>query len=240
MTTDATTQDAILDWIARIGAAAAAEVSERFDLSPARARARLQAAQRAGTINAVRLLHGQPALYLATTAGLRAAGLTDLPLARVSPGGFLHLREVARTAVALERAYPDLTVVGERELRRWESDSGRPLASPDVGRGPDGLPARHRPDLVLWPAGQVGQPGPEAVAIEVELTAKAPRRLALIVRGWARTRLVGAVVYYATPAATRAVKRAVDDQQAAEIVHLLPIEEIGRLPPGVIVASRPE
>ena len=35
----------------------------------------------------------------------------------------------------------------------------------------------------------------------------------------------------------RAVKRAVDDQQAAEIVHLLPIEEIGRLPSGVIVAS---
>ncbi len=116
---------------------------------------------------------------------------------------------------------PDLAVVGERELRRWESDSGRPLASADVGRGPDGSPARHRPDLVLWPADRVGQPGREAVAIEVELTVKAPRRLALIVRGWARTRLVGAVVYYATPAALRALERAVDDQQAGEIVHLL-------------------
>jgi len=234
MTTDAITQDAILDWIARIGAAAAADIADRFDLSPARVRHRLQAAQRAGTIEAVRLLHGQPALYVATSAGLRAAGCVELRACRVSPGGFLHLREVARTAVALERAYPDLAVVGERELRRWESETGCRLASAEVGRGPDGFPARHRPDLVVWPADQVGQPGPTAVAIEVELTVKAPRRLAVIVRGWARTRLVGAVVYYATPAALRAVKRAVDDQQAGEIVHLLGIDQVGLLPPGVV------
>jgi hypothetical protein len=233
MTIDTTTHDAILDWIARIGAAAAIDVAARFDLTPAQARARLQAHQRAGTLDAARLLDGQPALYVATPAGLRAAGLIELRRCRVSPAGFAHLREVAHTAVALERAHADLAVVGERELRRWESDSGRWLASADVGRGPDGLPARHRPDLVLWPAGHVGAPGPGAVAIEVELTVKAPRRLALIVRGWARTRLVGAVVYYATPAARRALQRAIDDQQAGEIVHLVPLEEAGRLPPGV-------
>jgi hypothetical protein len=226
-------QPAILDWIARIGAAAAADVAARFELSPAQARARLQAAQRAGTLEAVRLLHGQAALHVATPAGLRAAGLAELRPCRVSPAGFAHLREVARTAVALERAFPELAVVGERELRRWESDSARPIASADVGRGPDGLPARHRPDLVLWPAAQVGQPGPAGVAIEVELTVKAPRRLALIVRGWARTRLVGAVVYYATPAAARAVRRAVDEQQAHEIVHVLPIDQVGLLPASV-------
>jgi hypothetical protein len=233
MTIDPTTQHAILDWIARIGAAAATDVSDRFGLTPAQARARLQAGQRAGTIDSVRLLHGHPALYVATAAGLRAAGLADLPRCRVSPGGFAHLREVARAAVALERACPGLAVVGERELRRWESDAGRWLASADAGRGPDGLPARHRPDLVLWPADDSGHPGPRAVAIEVELTVKAPRRLALIVRGWARTRLVGAVVYYATPAAARALSRAIDDEQAGEAVHVLPLGKIGRLPPGV-------
>jgi hypothetical protein len=233
MKIETTINHAILDWIARIGAAAAADVAARFELSPAQARARLQAAQRAGTLDAARLLHGQGALYVATPAGLRAAGLAELRPCRVSPGAFAHLREVARTAVALEQSFPSLAVTGERELRRWESDSARWLASADVGRGPDGFPARHRPDLVLWPAGQVGQPGPAVVAIEVELTVKAPRRLALIIRGWARTRLVGAVVYYAAPAAARAVARAIDDQQAAGVVHLLPIDQIGRLPAGV-------
>ncbi|HEX3873732.1 MAG TPA: hypothetical protein VHW26_06280 [Solirubrobacteraceae bacterium] len=230
MTTDTTTQNAILDWIGRIGAACAADVATRFDLPPASARARLQAAGRAGTIQSVRLLHGQPALYVATPAGLRAAGLSELRPCRVSPGGFAHLLEVAHTAVVLERAFPDLVVVGERELRRWESDSGRRLATADAGRGSDGRPARHRPDLVLWPADRVAQPGPDAIAIEVELTVKAPHRLAMIVRGWARTRLVGAVVYYATPAAARAVDRAVADQQAGRIVHVLPLDQVGRLP----------
>ncbi|HEY5197435.1 MAG TPA: hypothetical protein VIJ51_10465 [Solirubrobacteraceae bacterium] len=234
MTNDQTTHNPILDWIARIGAAGAADVATRFELSPAQARARLQACRRAGTIDAVKLLHGQPALYVATPAGLRAAGLAELRPCGVSPSGFAHLREVARTAVALERDQPGLTVVGERELRRWESDLARPIASADVGRGPDGLPARHRPDLVLWPADRVGEPGREAVAVEVELTVKAPRRLAMIIRGWARTRLVGAVVYYASPAAARAVRRAICDQQAGETVHLLGIDQIGSLPPAVL------
>ena len=231
MNTDSTTPGApILEWIARIGAASSADVAARFEISPAQARARLQAARRAGTIEPVRLLHGQPALHVATLHGLAAVGLADLRPCRVSPGGFAHLREVARVAVALEHAHPELAVVGERELRRWESDSGRRLASADLGRAPDGLPARHRPDLVLWPADQVGQAGPASIAIEVELTVKAPRRLATIVRGWARTRLVGAVVYYATPAAARAVARAVDEQQAGEIVHVLGLDRVGWLP----------
>jgi hypothetical protein len=237
MQTDSTTPTPILDWIARIGAAAAADVAARFALSPAQARARLQAAQRAGVIEAVQLLHGQPALYVATLTGLRAVGLSDLRPCRVSPGGFTHLREVARAAVALERAHPELAVVGERELRRWESDSGRRLASADLGRGPDGLTARHRPDLVLWPAAEIGQPGPRSVAIEVELTVKAPRRLAVIIRGWARTRLVGAVVYYATPGAARAVTRAVEEQQAGGIVHVLGVEQVGSLPSAVLQAG---
>jgi hypothetical protein len=76
------------------------------------------------------------------------------------------------------------------------------------------------------------------VAIEVELTVKAPRRLATIIRGWARTRLVGAVVYYATPAAARALGRAVDDQRAGEIVHVLPIDQVGSLPTELL--ARPD
>ncbi|HEU0318503.1 MAG TPA: hypothetical protein VFR49_14295, partial [Solirubrobacteraceae bacterium] len=176
------------------------------------------------------LLHRQPALYVATGAGLRQAGLTALKPCRVSPGGFAHLRTVARTAVALERALSGVEVVGERELRAWERGSPRPLASAELGLAADGGYARHRPDLVLWPTGRAGEPGAPAVAIEVELTVKAVARLGAIVRGWARSRLVGGVVYYASPDAARALRRAVTEEQAADMVHVLGLDRAGELP----------
>ncbi len=230
MTTTSTTQQPILAWIGRIGAAGAAEVSVRFSLSASSARARLVACERAGLLEGARLLHGQPPLYAATPAGLRAAGLAELRPCRVSPSGFAHLREVAGAAAALERSLPDLVVVGERELRVWERQAGRPLASAELGLAADGGYARHRPDLVLWPAGRLGDARAPAVAIEVELAVKSPPRLAAIVRGWARSRLVAGVVYYASPPAARALRRAVCDEQAQDMVHLLALDAVGRLP----------
>jgi hypothetical protein len=158
------------------------------------------------------------------------AGLTELQPCRVSPGGFNHLREVARTAVALERALPGVAVVGERELRALEREAGRSLASVELGLALDGGYVRHRPDLVLWPVGRTAEPGAPALAIEVELTVKAAPRLRAIVRGWARSRLVGDVVYYASPAALPAVRRAVAFEQAGEMVHVLELGRIGELP----------
>ncbi len=225
-----TAQQPTLDWIGRIGAVAAEDVAARSGASTAAARARLAGLERAGLIEAKRLLHRQPALYVATGAGLRQAGLTALKPCRVSPGGFAHLREVARTAVALELALPGVEVVGERELRAWERGSPRPLASAELGLAADGGYARHRPDLVLWPAGRAGEAGAPAVAIEVELTVKAAPRLGAIVRGWARSRLVGAVVYYASPDAGRALRRAVTEEQAADMVHVLGLDRAGDLP----------
>ncbi len=220
----------ILAWIGRIGAARAEDVADRFGLAPAAARARLGAGVRAGLVENHRLLHGQPALYAATRLGLRRAGLAQLQPCRVSPAGFNHLGAVARAAVALERAQPSLEVVGERELRALERDAGRPLASGELGLGPDGGYVRHRPDLVLWPPGRTAEPGVPALAIEVELTVKAAPRLRAIVRGWARSRLVVAVVYYASPAALGALRRAVAVEQAGEMVHVLELGRLGELP----------
>lgn len=233
ITTINETQRVILVWIARIGAGGAEEVAGAFGISVAAARARLCVCERAGLLDAVRLLHGQPALYVATRAGLCAAGLAELKPCRVSPGGFAHLRSVARTAVALERALPGAAVVAERELRVWERDARRPLASAELGLDRTGEYARHRPDLVLWPAARVGELAAPAVAVEVELTVKASARLAAIVRGWARSRLVDAVVYYASPQAMRALRTAVAAEQAQETVHLLALERIGELPAAV-------
>jgi hypothetical protein len=92
-----------------------------------------------------------------------------------------------------------------------------------VGHARDGAVAWHRPDLVCW-----GRHAP--IAIEVELTAKAPTRLRMIVRGWARSRLVRGVVYYATPHAARALFCALRSEGAGERVAVLPLERAGALP----------
>jgi hypothetical protein len=236
MTNTYEAQPPLLAWIGRIGAARAEDVADRFGLTPAAARARLAASAREGLVETHRLLHGQPALYTATRAGLRHVGLAELKPCRVSPAGFNHLREVARTAVALERALPGAAVVGERELRALEREVGRPLASAELGLALDGGYVRHRPDLVLWPVGQTAVPGAPVLAIEVELTVKAAARLRAIVRGWARSRLVVAVVYYASSDALPALRRAVAAEQAGEMVHVLGLDSVPELPTQLALA----
>ena len=214
--------NSIVDWIGRLGAAGAGDVAAHLGLDLAEARARLGACARSGLLRTARLLHGEPALYVATRAGLRSVSLEGLAPCRVSTTGFAHLSACARLAVALERARPDVRLASERELRLAERRAGRAIASAEVGLGRDGEPALHRPDLVLF-----GPHGP--VAIEVELTIKSPQRLRQIVRGWGRCRLVQGVVYYATPGAARAVRRAVDALYVGDrvtVVELGPSEAI--------------
>ena len=145
----------------------------------------------------------------------------ELDPVAVSASTFAHQLVVARVAVALgERGH---RVGGERELRGWERAEGRPVASAEVGLARDGTVALHRPDLVCWG-------GDAPIAIEVELTVKAPARLRLIVRGWARSRLVGGVVYYATPPAGRALDSALRCERAGARMAVLPLERAGTLP----------
>jgi DNA-binding MarR family transcriptional regulator len=220
---------AVLDWLAGIGGAGLAEIAGAQELSAAAAAARLRRLERDGLVEAVRLLHGRPALYVITRAGLRAAGRRELAPPRVSSSGFAHLLECGRVARSLEQALGDrYSIHSERELRAWERAAGTALASAELGFGPSGARERHRPDLVCWPV--AGASAGRSVAIEVELTVKAPRRLGEIVRGWARSRLIAGVVYYAAPAALRALERAVADQQAMAQVHVLGLERAGELP----------
>ncbi len=59
--------------------------------------------------------------------------------------------------------------------------------------------------------------------MEVELSVKAPRRLAAICLGWARARHVEAVYYLAPSAAARAVERAVAETRAEDRIVVLPL-----------------
>jgi hypothetical protein len=213
-----------------LGAAGETEIADVAGLSARSTRALLRRLELEALVAQVRLLHGRPALYLITRQGLRAAGRSDLTPPRVSSSGFAHMLECARVARALERTLAgSATVHSERELRASERAAGRLLASAQLGFSTACAADVHRPDLVCWPADEDSLP----LAIEVELTVKAPARLRAIVRGWARARRVAGVVYYAPPAVARALERAIAEERAALAVAVLALEAAGQLPAGI-------
>lgn len=214
---------AILRWTASVGAITADALAHRLDVGVASAHGRLNSATRKAVLERHRLLAHAPALYTVTPAGLRAAGIGDFGICRVSAGNALHTLLCAHAAAELQRRYPDQRVVGEHELRCEERRSAGALASAVMrARGPrDSL--LHRPDLVLWPAtAESARP----LAVEIELTVKAPRRLEDICRAWARSRDVSGVVYFAPSHVERAVLRAIDRAQAARRIAVLPLASL--------------
>lgn len=208
----------IVRWVGRLGAATVDQVRERFDLGRTVAYRRVAACIEGGLLDRVYLLHGEPALLRATPRGLRYADLA-LPVARLGPELAGHWLACGWAAVRLS-AGEEAELLSEREIRAAERLERRTLASASVGQRPDGSPQLHRPDLVLLGAGEV-------VAIEVELTPKAPVRLEGIVRAWGRARCVDLVRYYAAPGTTmRGLERAIERAHARERVELRPLEEI--------------
>ncbi|HYM46087.1 MAG TPA: hypothetical protein VES65_08010 [Solirubrobacteraceae bacterium] len=222
-TTPSLGQGEIIRWAGSLGAVSAEALAYRMRVSVASARARLVVARREGWLARWRPLAGQPVLYTATAAGLRACGARGIEPARVSAAGAMHLLTCAQVAAALERCYPDYRVLGEREMRRDERERGHPLASAELGVGAHGESLLHRCDLVLWPlAPDDGLP----VAVEVELTVKAPVRLTAICRAWARCRRVAGVLYIVAPSVERALTRAVDRARARERIVIVGLDAL--------------
>ena len=207
-------QTDLMHWTASLGAITAEALALRMGITLASARGRLSAAVRRGLLAKRRLLVDAPALYTITRAGLRACGAYGIDPCRLSAGGAHHAIVCAEVAAALERCYPDHRLAGERELRRDERDLGRPLASARLAAN-----RPHYPDLVLWP----DAPGSLPVAVEVELTIKAPRRLAAICRAWARCSTVSGVLYLAPGHVERALERAIEKVHAQDRVVVLPL-----------------
>lgn len=203
----------IVGWIGRIGAAAVDHVSERFEMGEKVAYGRLKMLANEGLLCRHNLLYQRPGLFVATAAGLRWRGLARLGVVRLNPGSFEHAWEVARAAVALHFALPGWDVLGEREIRAYEKDEERLLASARVPRsGPYRM--FHHPDLaIVSPSGRVA-------AIEVELTTKSAGRMKSLCRDWSRAAHVGQVYYLSPQATARAVQRAA---KAAKAEHRLTV-----------------
>jgi hypothetical protein len=209
----------LVRWISRMGAASDQAIARRERITLASARARLTGAQRSGWLARRRPLYGQPSLYFATAAGMNAAGESGLGRCRVSAANAAHLIACAHVAAELESRFREYIVRSERELRRAEQELGVPLASARIGRA-SAERSWHRPDLVLWPRGpRAGLP----VAVEVELTVKAPARLVEICRGWARARCVAGVLYLASPAVERPLRRASERARSGGKVVVVPL-----------------
>ena len=213
-------RDDLIAWAAQLDAITAEALAARESLSLLSARARLVAAVRDGQLARHRPLANSPALYTVTRAGLRTATLDGFKPTRVSAAGAQHMISCAYVAAVLARHYPDRLVIGERALRRRERDLGALLASVALGFSETHASGMHRPDLVLLPeAGQRCRP----LAVEVELTVKAPSRLRAICRAWARAHHVEGVIYLAAPGVAPALERAIELTRAAQRVVVVPL-----------------
>jgi hypothetical protein len=212
----------LVTYIGLFGAVAVEHVMWRFGVGRSAAYGRVARCVEAGLLDRVALLREEPALLRATAVGLRYAGLDGYPVARVSAGSALHLLRCASIAAGIGEGLGWDRIVTEREIRHAEREEGRPLFSAKVGENPDGSPRLHRPDL--------GVIGPEfPIAVEVELSAKSPKRLAEIMRGWRRASWVGEVTYLCEPGHVyRAVSRAAKKAHASERVRVLPLSEAPR------------
>jgi hypothetical protein len=214
---------AILQWTARIGAVTAEALAHLHDTSIPSARAHLSTATRKRLLARHQLLVDRPALYTITRAGTRVTGLMGLDPARVSAANSLHTIACANAAAALQVCYPEQRIVGERELRHEERRRGAPVASAVLREVAGSRALLHRPDLVLC-SSEPDRARP--IAVEVELTIKAPRRLEEICRAWARSRDVSGVLYLAPPAVERALHRAIVRVHAAERIVVVSLDAL--------------
>jgi hypothetical protein len=216
----------IVRFIARFGAASAEHVRANFAMCQSRAYARLRVLVGDGLLDHRQLLHRTPGLYIATREGLRWGGLSQLSVQRLSPASFQHAAAATSAAVALSAALPRWQLLSERELAARERDGQALIASVRI----DG-PAVHRPDLALL--GGEGQ----VLAIEVELSLKAARRLRSIARAYARARHIAHVYYLAAPPAARAVTRAAAEVRASDRITVLALDGADALAAAVRAAG---
>ena len=150
-------------WVGRHRAATAEQVRRRFfGRWPSRAYGRLAGLVERGLLRRDFWRDGEPAVYVATDAGLRLAGLRLSP-ARLDYSRLPHDLLVVDLSERLLSENPGASWLTEREVRSdltraaLQKSSGRMLPDPHRGRIPDGVLVR---------------PDGRRAALEVELSPK--------------------------------------------------------------------
>ena len=211
----ASRDEELVRFLGRHGIATMAQVMAQFGMGRTAAYRLVAACMDRGLIERDDSLRYEPSVLYATREGLRWAGLA-YPVAKLSPSLIRHGLRCTAMAQELGEEFPG-AVHTERDLCWIERQEGKPLAAAKLGTRPDGGPRLHRPDLAAVTQARV-------IAVEVELTPKAPKRLEQIMRAWRRSPWVYEVRYYCEPGQTRrAVERAILATRSGERVRVFPV-----------------
>lgn len=211
----ASRDEELVRFLGRHGIATVAQVMREFGIGRTAAYRVAAACRDRGLIERDDSLRREPSVLYATREGLRWSGL-GYPVAKLSPSLIRHGLRCTSTAQELGREFP-AGVHTERDLCWIERQEDGPLASAKLGTRSDGGPRLHRPNLAAITEAGV-------IAVEVELTPKAPRRLEAIMRAWRRSLWVAEVRYYCEPGqARRAVERAILATRSQERVRVFQV-----------------
>jgi hypothetical protein len=198
----------VLDFVARHGIVTIEHVMAAFDVGRTAGYRHVASCVEAGQLERVEFPFFESGFLRATRLGLRCSGLGLSPVS-ASLVSLPHRLCCVSVALLLAEEFGGKEVLSERELILRERVEESFVCSALLpGR------RRHRPDLaVLTDEG--------VIAIEVELTPKAPRRLETIIAGWRDARCVTEVRYYCEAGvARRAVERAIERVGAADRVRV--------------------
>jgi hypothetical protein len=203
----------LVEFVGRHGVVTVEQVMAAMGAGRTASYRRIAACVEIGLLERLALLRTEPTVLRATRDGLNYAEL-GLPVAAVTPGLVGHDLRCVDVALLVGGHLGHERVLTEREFTWREQSEGKEIASIDVaGSGSRGLPRKHRADLAV-----LSEKG--TIAIEVELTAKAPTRLEGLLRAWRRAQVeqvVSEVHYLCAPGKTRrAVERAATKVQVQD------------------------
>jgi len=199
----------LVRFVGRYGLVAMRHVMEALGVGQTAAYRRVGKCINAGLLERLQLLRSETGLIRATRDGLQYAGL-GLPVASISVGGAEHTLRCATVGLEAEQRYGADRVLTEREFRFAEQIEGRRIAAAKLNNEYD-RPRLHRADLaILTDEG--------TIAVEVELTPKAPKRLRQLIGAWTWATIgkedVVEVCYLCAPGQTRrAVERVVEKER---------------------------
>jgi hypothetical protein len=184
----------------------------------------LRSLARKDLLESRRYYYADAAVWSITAAGLREGGLR-LQVPKIDIRTYEHDLTCGWLCLELEREFPAGRILTEREIRAVDGGVDEPAYCPGALGRAGGFTRLHVPDVAVE-----SRPGERPLAIEVELTPKAPRRLRSIMRLYAGAGHLAGVRYYVADARTRGpVERAIASEEVNEFGEFAVVRTLQRI-----------